>query len=159
MTLKQKIEWFNSLDIRKKVIFTYLSLALFYAIGLGILLQSWFESLPFYAQFFIGAAPIYLLFSVVLGGVKKWKRIIAGFILFTMSDVIVFPFLVTLTQINTAGIIGAQASSDVFLAMLLQSFGLTGFWLYIGTYVVLTTILVTIAVYLIPKKDLKDEFH
>lgn len=145
------------LNLRQKVITAYFLLSLFYAIIIGIVLKGWFTSQPYPVQFALGAVPIFALFSIIIGGIKKPKRIISSFILFCTADAICVPFL-----LNPDGTFGtaflSEAASDVFLGKLLQGFGINGFLLYLMTYVVATTLLVSLAVFLIKDKDLKDEY-
>lgn len=93
--------WLEGLDIRHKIILTYFVLALFYTIILGIFLVDWFNSLPFFLQFVLGTIPVFALFSIALGGLRDWKKIVASFILFFTSDVVVIPLMV-----SPSGVVG-----------------------------------------------------
>lgn len=147
----------RELSLRSKVILGYVGLSLFYALIIGLLLKDWFVGLPYFIQFLIGSFPIFGLFSIILGGINKPKRILGSFLLFITADIIAVPFMVS-PDGSFGNAFLSEASSDVFIANLAQALGFNGFMLYLMTYVVITSILVTIAVYLLKNKDLKDEF-
>ena len=146
-----------NLSLRTKVIVVYLILSIFYAIVIGIIMKDWFTSLPSAMQFVLSSFPIFALFSIIIGGLSQPKRILGSFILFACADVVGVPFL-----INPDGTFGTAflsgGASDVFIATIAQGFGVNGFILYIATYVVVPTLAVIAAVYLLKNKDLKDEY-
>lgn len=49
-------------------------------------------------------------------------------------------------------------ASDIFLADIAMGLGASGLLLYVLTYIVFSTVLVSIAVFLLPSTDLKKKF-
>lgn len=143
-------------SVKLKVVLGFIGITILYAVIVGSFLLDAISGLPFWQQFLIATVPIYLFPSIVIGqfiGKDGLKKTAGSFLLITAIDTIVPPYLIGLDGVFADAMLN-QASVDVFFASILSGVGVSGFLLYLGTYVLVPVSLMVVSVLLLTDSQL-----